>query len=106
MSDISNPSPECLDNSTNSTNTELAALLTQMSQFGQRLDKLEQRLDMLQAQQAADIPEDVVIAISAAVSAFLGHNAKVKQIHFRSGAAWAQQGRVAVQGHRVLHGVR
>jgi methylmalonyl-CoA carboxyltransferase large subunit len=39
-----------------------------------------------------------VIAISAAVAGYLGHRAKIKQMHYRTGAAYAQQGRVVVQG--------
>ena len=42
----------------------------------------------------------------AAVAAFLGHRAKVKQVHYRTGQAWAQQGRVAIQGHQIIHGAR
>ena len=52
----------------------------------------------LQEQEAAGVPEEVVIAISAAVAAFLGHRAKIKQMHYRTGAAYAQQGRAVVQG--------
>jgi methylmalonyl-CoA carboxyltransferase 12S subunit len=51
----------------------------------------------LQEQEAAGVPEEVVIAISAAVAAFLGHRAKVTQLHYRTGAAYAQQGRAVVQ---------
>lgn len=53
-----------------------------------------------------EVPEDVVIAISAAVAAFLGHRAKVKQVHYRTGAAYAQQGRAVVQGRHYVHGSR
>ena len=48
-----------------------------------------------------------MIAISAAVAAFLGHRAKIKQMHYRTGAAYAQQGRAAVvQARHVTHRVR
>lgn len=84
----------------------LAELLQKVELLSKRVETLETELGKVKAVQAADIPEDVLIAIGAAVSAFLGNKAKVKQVHFRTGAAWAQQGRVAVQGHRILHGVR
>ena len=60
----------------------------------------------LQEQEAAGIPEEVVIAISAAVAAFLGHRAKVTQMHYRTGAAYAQQGRAVVQGRHDTHTAR
>ena len=47
-----------------------------------------------------------MIAISAAVAAYLGHRAKVKQVHYRTGATWAQQGRAVVQGRHDTHPTR
>lgn len=69
-----------------------------------RIDGLEHELAEVRA--AIPIPEETVLAISAAVAAFLGHRATLKQIHYRTGAAWAQQGRVAVQGRQVMRGAR
>ena len=69
-----------------------------------RIDGLEQELADVRA--SIPISEETVLAISAAVAAFLGHKAKLKQIHYRSGAAWAQQGRVAVQGRQIMRGAR
>lgn len=65
----------------------------------ERLDQIESRLDGLENNQ--EVPEDVVIAISAAVAAYLGHRAKVKAIHFSRPGSWAQQGRQAVQSRAV-----
>ena len=47
-----------------------------------------------------------MIAISAAVAAFLGHRAKITQMHYRTGAAYAQQGRAVVQARHDTHSVR
>jgi methylmalonyl-CoA carboxyltransferase large subunit len=48
------------------------------------------------------ITEEIVIAIAAAVAAFLGERAHVRQIRLISSSAWAQQGRVSVQAsHRL-----
>lgn len=77
----------------------LADLAQLLSSLGQRLDRIEARLDTIEA--SAEIPEDVVLAISAAVAAYLGHRAKVKAIHFSRPGAWAQQGRQAVQSRAV-----
>ena len=49
-----------------------------------------------------DIPEEIVLVIAAAVAAFCGERAHVRQIRLVSSHAWAQQGRVSVQAsHRL-----
>ena len=78
----------------------VADLLETVRALTERVTQLEASL---QEQEAAGIPEEVVIAISAAVAAFLGHRAKVKQLHYRTGAAYAQQGRAVVQGRHDTH---
>ena len=81
-------------------------LLVAIRELTDRVAALEAEVAAVRARQEQDIPEEVVLAISAAVASFLGHRAKVKQVHYRTGQAWAQQGRVAVQGHRIIHGAR
>ena len=78
----------------------VAELLETVRELADRVAHLEASLE---EQEAAGIPEEVVIAISAAVAAFLGHRAKVKQLHYRTGAAYAQQGRAVVQGRHDTH---
>jgi methylmalonyl-CoA carboxyltransferase 12S subunit len=53
--------------------------------------------------EAAEAPgEDIVLVLAAAVAAFLGERARVHQIRLISSSAWAQQGRVSIQGsHRL-----
>ncbi|MFN8191246.1 MAG: hypothetical protein U0R78_12570 [Nocardioidaceae bacterium] len=85
----------------------VAELLATVQALVTRVESLESELATVRALQAHDqVPEEVVLAISAAVAAFLGHRAKLKQVRYRSGAAWTQQGRAAVQGHQIMHGVR
>jgi methylmalonyl-CoA carboxyltransferase 12S subunit len=72
----------------------VAELVETIRALADRVATLEASLE---EQEAAGIPEEVVIAISAAVAAFLGHRAKIKQLHYRTGAAYAQQGRAVVQ---------
>jgi methylmalonyl-CoA carboxyltransferase large subunit len=48
------------------------------------------------------ITEEEVLAISAAVAAFLGVRAHIRQIRLVSGNAWAQQGRVSIQASHML----
>ncbi len=48
-----------------------------------------------------EISEETLIAISAAVAAFLGKRAHIRQIRLMSSPAWAQQGRVSIMAsHR------
>ena len=81
----------------------LAEVLEAVRALNERMDRLEASLH---EQEAAGVPEEVVIAISAAVAAYLGHRAKIKQMHYRTGATWAQQGRAVVQGRHGTHPVR
>jgi methylmalonyl-CoA carboxyltransferase large subunit len=85
------------------TEPTLAEVLEAVRALNERIDRLEASL---QEQEAAGVPEEVVIAISAAVAAYLGHRAKIKQVHYRTGATWAQQGRAVVQGRHDTHPTR
>ncbi|TIC81696.1 hypothetical protein [Nocardioides sp. GY 10127] len=86
---------------------QLASLLAQVHALGARVERLEAELAETRTLiPPPEVPPEVVLAISAAVAEFLGHRAKVKQVHYRTGAAWAQQGRAMVHGHRIMHGVR
>lgn len=50
------------------------------------------------------LSEEEVLAISAALAAFLGVRVRIRQIRLISTAAWAQQGRVSIQASHRLHG--
>ena len=82
----------------------VAELLDLVRSLAQRVEQLEAHV--AQDAPAHEVPEDVILAISAAVAAFLGHRAKIKQVHYRTGAAYAQQGRAVVQGRHNLYGSR
>lgn len=48
------------------------------------------------------ISEEVLIAISSAIAAYLGKRPAIRQIRLLGSAAWAQQGRVSIQAsHRI-----
>ena len=79
----------------------VAELVEAVRSLSERVAQLEAELAQRRAQNPG-VPEDVAIAISAAVAAFLGHRAKIKQMHYRTGQAWAQQGRVVVQAHHNI----
>ncbi|MBN9643660.1 hypothetical protein ACFSSC_11320 [Corynebacterium mendelii] len=73
-----------------------------------RLTKLDRKIACLEAEIAelkkradVEIPEDVLLAISAAVSAYLGNRGKIKAVHFTRHRTWAAQGRQAVQSRKL-----
>ncbi|WP_257478220.1 hypothetical protein [Acidipropionibacterium jensenii] len=65
-----------------------------------RLGALEADVSRLKAA-SADIPEDVVTVISAAVAAYLGNDGKVQAIRFAPSENWTRQGRRTLQNHSI-----
>lgn len=82
------------------TNEELQELVAQLVK---RLDSVEQELAELKKRSDAEIPEDVLLAISAAVSAYLGNKGKVKAVQLSRHSTWAAQGRQMVQTRHQPH---
>lgn len=78
------------------TDEGLRALVAQLVQ---RVNDLEAQVADLEGHQA--LPEDLVVAIGAAVSAYLGYNAKVRAIHVRGGSRWAIETRRQVHDRSV-----
>ena len=104
------------------TVTELAATLeqlqAQMAEISQRLLVLEKpnagtngtaALSQAPAAAAPAVPvpapgitEEEMLAIAAAIGAYLGVRAHIRQIRLVSTTAWAQEGRVSIQAsHRL-----
>ena len=54
--------------------------------------------------EAEGLSEELVLVISAAIAAFLGKKAHIRQIRLIGSAAWAQQGRVIIQASHALAG--
>jgi methylmalonyl-CoA carboxyltransferase 12S subunit len=80
-------------------------LLARIEELTRRVEWLEASVDGPHA--PTTVPPDVVLAISAAVAAYLGKRARVRQIHLSGGMSWAQAGRAAVMAsHRVSPGTR
>lgn len=50
-----------------------------------------------------DVSEEDLLAIAAAVAAFLGVRAHIRQVRLIHSAAWGQVGRVTVQASHRLH---
>jgi len=52
---------------------------------------------------AAEVSEEEMLAISAAIAAFLGVRAKIRQVRLVHSATWAQVGRVHIQASHRVH---
>ena len=98
--------------------TELATTLEQLQA---QMMELSRRMKLLEGQAAAPvqkaaappvrteaapavITEEEILAISAAIGAYLGVRAHIRQIRLVSTSAWAQQGRVSIQASHRLQG--
>jgi methylmalonyl-CoA carboxyltransferase large subunit len=53
---------------------------------------------------SAAITEEELLAVSAAIGAYLGVRAHIRQIRLVGTTAWAQQGRVSIQASHRLQG--
>lgn len=68
---------------------------------------LIERLTRLEARVAEhhlddELPEDLVLVISAACAAYLGKRATIKQVRLHRLRTWAQQGRADIQySHKI-----
>ena len=96
------------------TVTDIAAVLEQIQA---QLAALAERVERLEPKPAAPpvaaapapappdpgITEEELLAISAALGAYLGVRVHIKQIRLLSSHAWAQEGRVSIQASHRLH---
>ncbi|MDH4658838.1 hypothetical protein J7S19_09540 [Corynebacterium pyruviciproducens] len=80
------------------TNAELFDMVRDLQH---RLGQAEKRLEQAEKRLNADIPEDTLMAISAAVSAYLGNKGTVKAVRFSRDDTWASQGRRFQQRHAL-----
>jgi methylmalonyl-CoA carboxyltransferase large subunit len=87
---------------------ELNDPLVLLSQMRGELDALKRRLSVLEASAvraaapAAPSEEDL-LAISAAVAAFLGVRARIRQVRLLQSSAWAQVGRIGTHASHHPH---
>jgi len=51
---------------------------------------------------AERLSEELILVIGAAIAAFVGKKAHIRQIRLIGSAAWAQQGRVTIQASHAL----
>lgn len=84
----------------------LNELRQQVSQLTQRVAALEQAaVDPPSAagKPAEGLSEETILAISAAIAAFMGKRPHIRQIRLLGSATWAQQGRATIQASHVLN---
>jgi methylmalonyl-CoA carboxyltransferase large subunit len=90
------------------THAQLADALEQLRQEIGRLGERVATLESTMASQArgpaasGDPHAEVMLVIGAAVAAFLGEKARVRQIRLTGGRSWAQQGRATIQASHAL----
>jgi methylmalonyl-CoA carboxyltransferase large subunit len=83
---------------------DLKALLERLEQLDARVRKLETDAPLRAApagrpaagSASEQISEDMLAVLSAAIAAFLGVKAKIRQVRLVGSEAWAQQGRASV----------
>ena len=87
-------------------NPGLEELRAQIAELAKRLERLEhgETVEVAEAPESvsARMTEDEMLAVSAAIAAYLGVWAHIRQIRLVSTSAWAQQGRVSIQASHSL----
>jgi len=101
--------PEAIDSA--QTMEAIGALRQELTRLSNRVAALEAGADKQPAPAApvenTDISEELIALIGAAIAAFLGKKARIRQIRLLGTTSWAQQGRVTIQashGLSVHHG--
>ena len=88
------------------TNTDA---LTLMGEMRAEIAALTQRVNALELAAAklaatpAPVSEEDMVAISAAVAAFLGVRARIRQVRLVHSSAWAQVGRMGTHASHHTH---
>ena len=80
-----------------------AELLAAVRKLTDRVEGLEAEIKSIKLLNAQNVPEEVVVAISAAVAAYLGHRAKRRQAHFTRSGSWQSTTRRSQHVHAPLH---
>ena len=82
-----------------STNEELLELVSSLTD---RIEGLELRIKSLEVHND-DVSEETMVAIAAAVAAYLGHRAKRRQGHFTTSRGWQASTRRSQLSHHPLY---
>ncbi len=82
------------------TNAELFELVKSLSD---RVDSLESEVKSIRMLTNDEVSEDVMVAIAAAVAAFLGHRARKRQASFSHSTSWTTATRRSQLNHAPIH---
>ncbi len=82
-----------------SQNTELLELVKTLSS---QVKDLERQISSLKLVNAADVPEDVLVAIAAGVAAYLGYSGEARQKRFAPLSSWNRATKVAQLNHTPM----
>lgn len=92
---------------------EVKSLKAKVEELEKRIAQLESTLAAAKGAPSAErpaietgIPGEIILAISAAVAAFLGKRASIRQIRLTGETPWAMQGRATVQASHGIEFVR
>ncbi|MGC4153436.1 MAG: hypothetical protein QM628_10180 [Propionicimonas sp.] len=79
-----------------------AELLDLVKALTERIEGLELKIKTLELK-TADVPEEAMVAIAAAVAAYLGHRAKRRQRHLATGRNWTSATRRSQLSHHPIY---
>ncbi|MBS2038923.1 hypothetical protein JST97_28330 [bacterium] len=77
---------------------DLALMRSEIRALAHRVELLEGEVRQLRQ----PIPEDDIFVLAAAVAAYLGKRAPIRQVRLLGTQSWSQQGRVSIQASRRL----
>jgi methylmalonyl-CoA carboxyltransferase large subunit len=92
----------------------LGAICQELARLGERVARLETTAGLAPAAAAPaaaldhskpepeGLGEEQLLVISAAIAAYLGKRAHIRQVRLLGSGAWAQQGRVTIQASHSL----
>jgi methylmalonyl-CoA carboxyltransferase large subunit len=87
----------------------LEMLRQEVARLGERVAALEGRAGTAprattpaQTLPAEELSEEIILVLSAAIAAYLGKKAPIRQIRLLRSDAWAQQGRTTIQASHAL----
>ncbi len=83
----------------------LEALRREVARLNERVAALEARVGPAHPPQPVateELSEEILLVLSAAIAAYLGKKAPIRQIRLLRSDAWAQQGRTTIQASHAL----
>ncbi len=81
----------------------LESLRQEVARLGERVAALEARATTpAQSIPTEELSEELLLVLSAAIAAYLGKKAPIRQIRLLRSDAWAQQGRATIQASHAL----